>query len=575
MDLHIYRGDERPRFDGTEEANPITTEIIRRALNSAARQMARATVRTAFSVPVYEGLDFAAVLYDRHLRLLAQAPTSPLFMGTMSFCIEAAVAAVGGEAKLNPGDVLVYNKPYGTGSHAQDCAVIMPIFQPDGSLLGYAGNKAHWTDIAAQSIYCTNTTDVFQEGLVIPGVKLVSKGEWNEDLHRLILANSRAPSLINGDLNAQIASCHVGARELLRIVERVGAQDFAHCVERMIAHGEAIVRRFLETIPDGRYTATCHMDDNGIDDDPIRFDIAVEIAGSNVTVDFSQCPDAQRGPINCPLPTTVSGARVALAMLAGGTGNAHEIPNEGHFRPLSIITRPGSMFHPREPAPCFLYGWPIMSAMEGIYEALGAASPTLSPAGSAADLCGVLVYGLNADGEIFAIASPMPVGQGGHHLGDGHTLMVSALAQSTLTGAEIQEAKSPVLFEKWEFTPDSAGPGRHRGGHGWEFRYKVLQDITLISVVERTRTPGYAQRGGLSGKPNRFRIEFPSGEVRELRKITDLKAPAGTRIHVWCGGGGGYGDPAQRDVQAVRRDVRDGVVSAEGARRHYPQADIA
>jgi N-methylhydantoinase B len=201
---------------------------------------------------------------------------------------------------------------------------------------------------------------------------------------------------------------------------------------------------------------------------------------------------------------------------------------------------------------------------------LSRASPTLAPSGSAADLCGVLLYGRSADGELFAIASPMPVGQGGHHQGDGQTLMVSALAQSTLTGAEIQEAKSPVLFEKWEFTPDSAGAGRFRGGHGWEFSYRALQDVMLISVIERTRVPGFAQGGGLRGTPNRFRVEYPSGEIRELRKITDLKVPAGTLIHVWCGGGGGYGKPSERDPAAVRRDVRDGVVTREAASRLYP-----
>lgn len=572
MSIHVYRGNERPRFAGAAEAHPITTEIIRRALNSAAQQMARATVRTAFSVPVYEGLDFAVVLYDRHLRLLAQAPTSPIFMGSMSFCIEAAIGAVGGESRLAPGDVLLYNRPYGTGAHAQDCAVIMPIFLPDGALIGYAANKAHWIDIGAASIYCSNTTDVFQEGLVIPGVRILAAGRWNEDLHRLILANSRAPSLINGDLNAQIASCHVGARELLRIVERFGLKTFRDCTERMIDHGESIVRRLLESIPDGRYEATCHMDDDGVDDAPIEFEIAVEIAGSDIIFDFTRVPDATRGPINCPLPTTVSGARVAMAMLAGA-GSTHEIPNEGHFRPLSIRTRPGSMFHPLEPAPCFLYGWPMMSAMEGIYEAMSKASPKLAPAGSAADICGVLVYGRDADGELFAIASPMPVGQGAHAGGDGHTLMVSALAQSTLTGAEIQEAKSPVLFEKWEFTPDSAGAGRFRGGHGWEFHYRVLRDVSLISVIERTRVAGgFGQRGGHAGSRNRLCIDYPDGQTRELRKVTDLKVPAGARVRVWAGGGGGYGDPAERDPQAVRRDVRDGVLSAAAAQKIYTHA---
>lgn len=569
--LSVYRGDLRPSFN-RPNANPITTEIIRRALNSAALQMARATFRTAFSPPVYEGMDFAVVLYDRNLRLLAQAPTIPLFMGTMSFCIEAAVEAVGGPKELESGDVVVYNKPYGTGSHAQDCAIVMPIFDDKHGLVGYAANKAHWMDVGAKSIYCSDTTDVFQEGVVIPGVKIFRAGKKDESLHRMILANSRTPLWVDGDMNAQIASCHVGARELLRILNRYGLETFEGCVDRMIEHGEATVRGFLEKIPDGTYTATCHMDNNGIDDRPIEFRLQVDIEGSNVQIDLSDVPDAQAGPINCPLPATVSGLRVALAMLAGGGSGGHEIPNEGHFKPLTVITRPGSMFHAVEPQPCYMYGWPVMSAMEGLYEALSKASPTLVPAGSAADICGVLYYGRRPDGELFAIASPLPVGQGAHAGGDGHTLYVPGLAHSTLTGVELQEAKGPVRFERWEFTQDSPGPGKFRGGLGWHLHYRAMEELTLISVLERTKVPGWGQADGLPGLPNQLLLDFPDGRTQEVRKVTDMKIPAGTRVRLYCGGGGGYGMPALRSREAVAQDLRNGVISQEYATKHHPHA---
>lgn len=566
--IHIYRGTDAPTFPVGPSADPFTTEIVRRALNSAAVQMSRTMVRAAFSPPAYEGLDFAVVLYDRHRRLIAQAPTIPLFMGTMGFCIEAAVEAAGGDAALEDGDVLIYNKPYGTGSHAQDCAIVMPIFDGD-ELVAFAANKSHWTDIGANSFYCSNTTDVFQEGVVLPGVKVMKRGVMNDDVYRMIIANSRAPQAVSGDLRAQISSCRVGAQELLRIRARYGKDLFEQSINMMIEHGEKKVRARLETIPDGRYSAVCHMDNNGVDEDPISFPIAVEINGSDVIIDLSDAPDAQRGPTNCPLPSTVSGVRVAIAMLVGSSGEEGEIPNEGHFRPLTVKTRLGSMFHPVEPQPCFLYGWPIMSAMEGLYEALSAAGDGIVPSGSAADICGVMLYGAAASGEVVVVASPMPVGQGAHAGGDGATLFVPALSQSSLTECEVQEAKVPVVFERWEFTPDSAGAGKFRGGLGWEFHYRLLEDMTMISVIERTKMPGWTQRGGQPGATNGLFVDYPDGTTTELTKVTDLKIPKGSRVRVYCGGGGGYGVPATRARNLVEADLRNGLISPEAARDVY------
>jgi N-methylhydantoinase B len=571
-DLHRYSNTAHSAAESAlaSEANPVTTQIIRHALNSAAKQMKRAAIRTSFSPIIYEALDFAVVLYDRQIRMLAQAPTLPIFMGTMSFCIDGAVQAVGGEQALQPGDVLIYNVPYGTGSHAQDCAIVMPVFLPDGELVGYAANKAHWLDIGAKAPYCTDTTDVYQEGVVIPGVKLYKAGKLNSDIYRMVLSNCRFKKAVDGDLNAQVASCHVGARELLRVIERFGHGTFKACIERMYEHGEHVVREFVRTIPDGTYRATCHMDNNGLDDVPIQFEVAVTIEGSNVRMDFSEVPDAQRGPVNCPFPSTVSAARITLAMLAGG---AQETPNEGHFRALEVVTRPGSMFHPVEPQPCYLYGWPLMSAMEGIFQAFSQATGGKLPSGTAADIAAVQYYGARREtGELFFGGSALPVGQGALPHADGATLFVPALAQSQTQSPELQEAKLPIRYEKWELTPDSGGPGQFRGGAGWELHFKLMQDVSLISVMERTKVPSWAQLGGLSGTPNRFQIDFADGHTETLIKATDRHVPGGSRFRIYCGGGGGYGPPADRAPAAVKRDLLNGLISPEYARKHHPHA---
>ncbi|MFT4182815.1 MAG: hydantoinase B/oxoprolinase family protein, partial [Rhizobium sp.] len=214
------------RVGEPEKGDPITTEVVRHALNSAANQMKRALVRTSFSPVIYEVLDFAVAIYDRDLRLLAQSPTMPHFMGTLSFCVSGAVEAIGGEARLLPGDVILYNWPYGVGAHAQDLAVVVPVFLDGKELIGYAANKAHWLDIGGKDPYSTDTVDVFQEGTIYPGVRLYRGGELNEDVYRIIIANSRVPKALKGDLDSQITGCRVGAAALEEVVKRFGMPTF-------------------------------------------------------------------------------------------------------------------------------------------------------------------------------------------------------------------------------------------------------------------------------------------------------------------------------------------------------------
>lgn len=566
--LHHYRG-VRHRYRPVDEAgDPFTTEIIRHALNSAANQMKRALIRTSFSPTIYAQSDFAIALYDPHYQMLAQAPALPAFMGTMSFCVQAAVAANGGADALRPGDVLLYNWPYGTGSHAQDMAVITPAFDGD-VLVGYAANKAHLRDIGAKDPYGTDTTDVFQEGVIFPGVKLYREGVRDDSIFRMLLANTRAPHAVTGDVQAQVTSAGVGVEELKRVIGRFGADKFWSSVDQMYDHGEALIRDFFTRIPDGRYIGRGSFDNDGLSEDEITFELAVEVVGSTIRVDYGNAPDAAIGPVNCPLPSTVSGTRVAISMLAGG-GQA---PNEGHFQPIEVVTRPGSIFHPVPPQPCFLYGWPLTQAIEAIFRAIGEAVPGAAPSGSAGDICAVQVYTHDpVTNDLAKVGCALPVGQGAHAGGDGSTVFVVPVSNSQLISAELEEAKYDVLFEKLEFTPDSAGPGEKRGGLGWERRFRVLSDVRVISAIDRTKVPGNGQHGGLAGTANHFSIEYPDGSVTDYRKKTWFPVPAGSSFRIRCGGGGGYGAPRDRTVAAVVADFREGFVTRLHVGEHYPHA---
>jgi N-methylhydantoinase B len=565
----VYRAGKRGSGNAAD-ADPVTTEVIRHGLNSAAEAIKRTLVRTSMSPIIYEVLDFAAAIYDREVRLLAQAPSLPLFMGTMSFCIDAAVEEVGGVAELDPGDIILVNSPYKTGSHPQDAAVVMPVFLPGGDLVGYTAIKAHWLDIGAKEIYCTDTVDVYQEGTIFPGVKLYRQGELVTDIMKMVQANSRLAKLVTGDLSAQVAGVRIGARELVRLIERYGQATFWNCVERMYDHGETVVRGYIENLPDGRYVGHGAMDDDGITDDQIPFEVVLEIEGSTARLDFSSAPEARPGPVNCPIASTVSAARVIMTMLAGGG----EAPNEGHFRPIEVVTRPGSMFHVLSPSPCFLYGWPAMQATEVVLQAVSEAVPEAVCACSGGDLCAALWYGTReATGEFWGDGSPHPVGQGASIHGDGQSARLHHIEAATrFSPLEVWEARNPWMMDRCELAPDSGGPGRHRGGLGPDMAFRFLEDTYTISTIERTKNAPWGLEGGLPARPNRGHIRYPDGTEQTIGKGTGVFLPKGTVFTFHCGGGGGYGPPSERPQEQVLSDLREGYITEEHAREHYPHA---
>jgi N-methylhydantoinase B len=338
----------------------------------------------------------------------------------------------------------------------------------------------------------------------------------------------------------------------------------------MFDHGEAVVRSYFERIPDGRYVGQGMMDNDGISDELVPFEILVEVDGSTVRLDYSNAPDAHPGPINCPLPSTVSGSRIAITMLAGG----NEAPNEGHFRPIEVVTRPGSMFHPISPSPCFLYAWPTFQGIETIYNAVAKAIPTAVPACSGGDICAFVWWGMReATGEPWADGSPHPVGQGAHAGGDGgNCLLHHGESATRFSPTEVWESRNPWLLEKVELLPDSCGPGRFRGGLGLEMFFHMLEDSYVTSALERTRTAPWGLEGGGEGRPNAAAVRYADGTRKEFGKATRLLVPTGATLELTCGGGGGYGPSSERDPEAVLADLREGYVSDEHARCHYPHA---
>ena len=568
-DLHHYKcGIDRK----IEKSNidPITTQIIRNSLNSAAEQMKRALCRTAMSPIIYEVLDFAAAIYDNHLRLLSQAPSLPLFMGTLNFCIEEAVKGVGGEKNLNNGDIIIYNSPYGTGSHPQDAALVMPVFF-ENEIIAYTAIKAHWLDIAGKEPYSTDTVDVFQEGTVYPGVKLFSKGELVEDIYKMCLANTRVPNSVAGDINAQAIGVKAGATALKRIVSKYGLTTFREASEEIFDAGEMIVRNYLKKIPNGEYSGSGQMDSNGVEEGLVPFDLKVIIEDEKVILDMSNAPPQQNGPINCPLPSTVSTARVAMSMLAG----SNEAPNEGFFRPIEVITKPGTLFHPLSPAPCFLYGWPALQAIEVIYKALGTKFPEKVPASSGGCINGIVYWGQREkSGEPWADGSPHPVGQGASYFGDGATCMHHAESATRFAPAEVWENRNPWLINRVELIQDSCGAGKNRGGLGVYFEITMLEDTFATTVCERVKFPPWGLNGGKEALANNCFVIDQDEKSIEVPKATRVPITKGKRILLQCGGGGGYGDPKERETAKVLDDYKQGYISENYIEKYYPNVKL-
>ena len=556
MNIEIFQS-KKLKKNRNIKTDPITSEIIRNSLNSAAEQMKKALVRSAFSPIIYEVLDFASAIYDKNYCMLSQSPSLPGFMGTLSFCVEQAVKEVGGEENIFDGDIIIYNNPYGSGSHSQDAALIKPVFI-ENKLIGYTAIKAHWLDTGGKEPYSTDTVDVFQEGTIYPGLKLYKKGKLVEDIFKLIKANSRVPKAIEGDLNAQLNGIIAGANALKRIVNKFGYDLFYASVLEIYEHGEKLVRKSLEKIPDGTYSGFGQMDSNGVDVGVVKFKISIEVKGSDLILDFTDTPDQQNGPINCPLPSTVSKARVAFSMMAG----SGEQPNEGFFRPLIIKTKKGTMFNPVSPAPCFLNGWPGLQVIEVIYRILSEKLPEAFPASSGGCLAAAVWWGKREkDNEPWADGAPHPVGQGGFYNGDGVTSMHHNSAGTRISPTEIWESRNPWIINKIELAQDSCGAGEFRGGLGLDLEFEMIEETFITTVVERTKNPPWGIKDGKSGRANNVQVIKKNGDKFFMPKKSGYKLDKGDKIIFLTGGGGGYGNPKFRKIDKIVNDLKQGYLT--------------
>jgi N-methylhydantoinase B len=547
--------------------DPITLAVVHNALTTAAREMRDTIQRTSFAPVIYEDRDFACGLLDADGSTLAEAPGLTAFMGTLSPCWKKCLVTLGKDA-VEPGDVVAVALPDFTGSHPADLALFMPIFYDD-RLFGFAASKAHLIDVGAKDPYPVDSTDAFQEGLRLPPVKLYRRGVLNEEIGAIIQANSRAPEVIWGDIHAQIACFRVGERACQRLVGKYGFEVVTACVAEIYDHAERMARDAIRRMPAGTWSADDHLDDNGVERGkpvPVHVAVTIDPAAAEITFDYTGSAPQQVGPTNAPLIGTISISRMMGKILTAPDSPA----NEGSFRPIKVIAPPGTVFNAGPTAPTNLYGWPEMNAVEAIIKALGHVFPDKLPAGSGGDLCGVLRYGFDERGKMWYEANIEGVGQGASAWADGESAMVHiSEACSRNLPVEIEETKDPVIVERYELIADSGGAGTFRGGLGVRRDYRLHGPARVISVLERCTSPHWGIAGGKDGDRNYGVMESTVDGTYEFMKLPDRAVAPGDLISIRTGGGGGFGSPLERDPAAVLRDVLDGYVSIEAARRDY------
>jgi N-methylhydantoinase B len=550
--------------------DPITVEVIRAALNAAAERMRITMIKTAYNHIISESLDFGCAIFDADVQMIAQGIGLPVFQGHLGFPIEATIRDRGLDA-FHEGDLFIHNDPYtGNGNHVNDVSMFGPVFW-EGELTGFVAVKAHWSDIggAVPSSMQVSSTDIRQEGLRFQSVRLYSRGEPNEEVFRVIRANIRTESGTLKDVQAMIAVCRAGEQYFKEILAKYGRKQVLDATRIYMDQSEQRARAALRNLPAGVYHAAGHFDNDGITlDQPVRVELAITVADGSLTVDFTGSSPQVAGPFNCGDAITISACRMLIKCL---TTPADPV-DEGCFRPLTVIAPPRSVVAAQEPAPTARYFVPVNLLLDLGLRALADAMPDGIPAGSYADQMPTILFGTHPDtGKLFIQGDLNAGGTGGRPARDGESALI-ILAGSTARNnpAEVVESRNGAIrILRYGLREDSGGAGRYRGGLGIERVYQFLAPAFGTFTLDRKVTPPWGLRGGREGAVNSVEITARDGAVRSIRKATMHPIAAGETLRVRSGGGGGYGPPAERDPEAVRRDVAEGYVSEKVARRDY------
>jgi N-methylhydantoinase B len=548
----------------TKQYDPITMEIIQSSLQAAADEMFAALRHTAMSAIIYEVLDMGTGITDKNGELAGSGAGIPAFVGVLDKTVKRVLEKFNKPDDIEPGDVFLTNDPYNGGvTHLNDAVLVMPVFA-EGEIVAWTANIAHWNDVGGMvpGSMSTNATEIFQEGMILAGIKLFSQGKPIRSVFDILTANCRMPDFLIGDLWAGVASVRVGEHRILEIVNKYGKDEFLHAVEEYLNYGEQVSLNALKRLPKGKYSLVEEQDSGP------AYQVAVEIRDDEFIVDLRGSPDQDKGPFNMSRDEAVTACQMAFK----GVTLPDKVANGGTFRPLKVLTRPGSVFDPIYPAAQGIYYEITIRLHDLIIRCLAQNMPDRLPAGSFASVCGTLFGGTHPDtGRPYAVIEPELGGWGGSPHADGNSGQFCALHGETYNcPAEVAEARYGVTVDYLSFHDDEGGAGLHRGGKGVRIDYRIKSDNAWLTVAyTRSRIPPWPLEGGCQGSPNHVLIVRADGATERYSVVSGLTLNTDDIIRVMTGTGAGWGNPMQRSLELVKEDLKNGFISLEQANRFY------
>jgi N-methylhydantoinase B len=551
--------------------DPITAEIIVSGLAYASEEMGIAVRNAAYSPNIKERLDHSCALFDRELRMIAQAEHIPVHLGSLPWGMRQTLKHIAGDGEvMRPGDQWVVNDPYLSGTHLNDVTVIRPIFiagEPGAppELFAYAANKAHHTDVGGMvpGSMPPDARELFAEGFVMPPMRLMRDDRVAPETVALFRANSRTPESRSGDLRAQLAGNHTGERRVRELVERYGATTFAAATAKALGDGEQRMRAALRAFPDGVAEVTDVMEDaNGAPS--IVLKLRLEVRGDRILLDYTGTAPQQPLPLNAVYGVTLSGVYYALRAVLGA-----DIPmNDGVFRPVEVHVPEGSLLNPHRPAA--VSAGNVETSMRNadlVLAALAVLAPDRIPAQSGGSMNNVMMGGIDEHGAPWAFYETNGCGMGARPGADGIDAIQAHMTNTRNTPIEVLERTFPLRVVRYEFAERTAGAGRFRGGSGLIRALQVRGGSATVSLLgERHAVRPHGTAGGHDGAAARHAVlthpTHGQAELRELPAKVTIQLEPGQTLVVQTAGGGGYGEPAQRDPADLARDTAGGIETA-------------
>lgn len=558
--------DAKSKSAENSEVDPITLGLVRNYLSSVADEMANTVIRTAYSTIVRDCMDFSTALCDRNGQMIAQGVTIPFQLGSIPFALGATIKKYSG--RIYPGDMFIMNDPFEGGIHLPDIFIFRPIFFKH-ELIGFSAAISHHLDIGGRvpgSSACDNT-EIFQEGLRIPPLKLYERDEPSESIFHLLEKNVRVPVMTLGDIRSNIAACKIGERGLLHLAEIYGADALDLYYSKLLDYTETMVRTEIRQWPDGDYFFTDHLDDDGVDAEPIAIKVKLTVTDDSVLVDFTGSSPQVRGGINCPLPFTIACCGYAVRSIMRA-----DIPNtSGLFRPIRVIAPEASILNPVMPAASSMRGVVGFRLVDALLGALSQVVPEVVPAAGEGGNSLIIIGGYDKQRHASIMFDLVGGTWGARPDKDGNDGLTNPGSVISNIPAELMELEYPVRLEQYSLAQDSGGAGKFRGGlaivRDWRFLGDQAANLTIRS--DRRAYPPYGLFGGGKGAPS-WNIVNPGMKTERIlkTKVSDRLLPGDMIRHIQPGGGG-WGDPLEREPAAVLRDVLNDKVSRVKAEELY------